>query len=798
MNDFLSNYITNRLLIEGQESIIEQGSPFVPLAPFVSPFIRKKRGFPLPKDFGRITGPEVEMEIAPMQIDSDDGGDDFYSPGYDPTTGKKVDIPTVTPIDAKLGMASYVREDPVEDKSISSQMQDIAKEELDFKTTFNPITATNRVSDIPKALGSNVVMGGIPLGQLTSLGSYLNEKNLSNIAANAALGRQGFAVGMFENQIVGTSPNVPIPQGSPVVPTALQRGVVKQLQELGQQGKGAGVLGKAYEQYIGRGGRFDMSRAVTPEMIAYESVVKGLKVDDDLKAKLLGYGTRVPDAIRPTDYYNITPYEQVQKDLQAAKEFRDTLDTDKGSMGLETDTDAQQSQVNPMGINLGIDMDNISGVPTGVNITPSPQPPAPTFAPDPFYDSSDNGSDSGGGYDASSDMGFSTAYGGKIGMFGGGFASKVAKIKGVGLIKPEQTFLDTDMVRDRFEFDAVNGDYIINGPSSDVMQPQIAALIDYGINQLKKEGVDIRVGNSKIKDENKVPLIVASSETYIPRVIAEKIGYPILEAINNIGKPEVKRLSEKLKDQPTDKGKYQAQEGMLVKRPEQGFLFRRPDLNVTGPNIDKFEERFVPGISDNPPAMTLNQQTFFDDYEFGDIKKAIRKTEIQGFEEYPYIFTGVRAKKGKSSSAFGPMQITKALIEDFEKRSPDYKTLSKEEKNYLKALRIQGEDKINQELYGTLKRGPKELRRNVNAKKVYGKKAEGLKPYGRGTIDPKLHEKYYDKIADVILLHKLGDHDNIEDFLASYGEGAGYANKVLNDLRDIMQGVEPPTAVKSQ
>ena len=55
MNDFLSNYITNRLLIEGQDSIIELGSPFVPLAPFVSPFIRKKRGFPLPKDFGIIS-----------------------------------------------------------------------------------------------------------------------------------------------------------------------------------------------------------------------------------------------------------------------------------------------------------------------------------------------------------------------------------------------------------------------------------------------------------------------------------------------------------------------------------------------------------------------------------------------------------------------------------------------------------------------------------------------------------------------------------------------------------------------
>ena len=41
-------------------------------------------------------------------------------------------------------------------------------------------------------------------------------------------------------------------------------------------------------------------------------------------------------------------------------------DVSAPSMGLETDIDAQQSQVNPMSINLGIDMDNISGVPTGV------------------------------------------------------------------------------------------------------------------------------------------------------------------------------------------------------------------------------------------------------------------------------------------------------------------------------------------------------------------------------------------------------------------------------------------------
>ena len=586
MSEFLNDYFQNRFFNIGVKEVLDKDliDPLLaPLTPFANPFAeRKKPTFPVPSDFRRVVEPKVEMDTTPIDVGGD-SGDDFYSPGYDPTTGKRREEPSVEPIDPKGGMASLVVEEKVPDTGIKGLITAAVEKELGFPTEFSPITGTERVSDISGAMG-NISMGMTPmgmttLGSLTALGSELNKRNLSEIATRAALGQQGYAVGMFENQIVGTKPNVPIPQGSPVVPSALQSKVVKQLQELGQEGKGAGVLGKAYEQYVGRGGRFDMSRAVTPEMIAYESVVKGLKIDDDLKAKLLGYGTRVPDAIRPTDYYNITPYEQIQIDREQAAKNRagdvgsGFTDVSAPSMGLEGDIDAQQSQVNPMGINLGINMSNISGVPTGVNVPDYTDDGGGSDPSDPS--STDTGSVSEGGYGG---VGF-TAYGGKIGMFGGGFASKVAKIKGVGLIKPEQTFLDTDMVRDRFEFDAVNGDYIINGPSSDVMQPQIAALIDYGINQLKKEGVDIRVGNSKIKDENKVPLIVASSETYIPRVIAEKIGYPILEAINNIGKPEVKRLSEKLKDQPTDKGKYQAQEGMLVGDTNTGSFMTIDEAN---------------------------------------------------------------------------------------------------------------------------------------------------------------------------------------------------------------------------
>ena len=581
MSEFLNDYFQNRFFNIGVKEVLDKDliDPLLaPLTPFANPFAeRKKRTFPVPSDFRRVVEPTVEMDTTPIDIGGD-SGDDFYSPGYDPTTGERREEPSVEPIDPKEGMASLVVEEKVPDTGIKGLITAAVEKELGFPTEFNPITGTERVSDISGAMG-NIPMGMTTLGSLTALGSELNKKNLSEIATRAALGQQGYAVGMFENQIIGTKPNVPIPQGSPVVPSALQNKVVKQLQELGQEGKGAGVLGKAYEQYVGRGGRFDMSRAVTPEMIAYESVVKGLKIDDDLKAKLLGYGTRVPDAIRPTDYYNITPYEQIQIDREQAAKNR-AGDVDSGftdvsapSMGLEGDIDAQQSQVNPMGINLGINMSNISGVPTGVNVPDYTDDGGGSDPSDPS--STDTGSVSEGGYGG---VGF-TAYGGKIGMFGGGFASKVAKIKGVGLIKPEQTFLDTDMVRDRFEFDAENGDYIVNGPSSKTMQPQIAALIDYGIDQLKKEGVDISVGNPKIKGRNKVPLIVASSETYIPRVIAEKIGYPILDALNNIGKPEVKRLSEKLKDQPTDKGKYQAQEGMLVGDTSTGSFMTIDEAN---------------------------------------------------------------------------------------------------------------------------------------------------------------------------------------------------------------------------
>jgi len=748
------------------------------IAPIPTPFgERRTPSFPI---YGKTKPPE-QQGVVPKYEEDTSGG-----PDYEDVTIE--DLPT--DLSSLLGGTGKSGKVDVFGKNF--QIGPVGT-----RATFGVVQAF----DPGKAIGQVASMSG---SFITA--GYAGQKNLEQLQyaqAMAGLGKKGYGVGVVNNQVVGVTPNHiigTIPNASP-----------KDMQKIRQTLTGkSGPMATGIESMKSK---FSPTATFTDAEKRFQDEIIDSKLPTEVKAEILGFDPAgrgsyafSPGRLQaqfgvttPQSYRQGTSYKDFVKDYKAAEDFRNDMMTSPSmNFGLETDVVAQQSQVNPMGINIGIDMDNITGVGTGVGATGDlgggyGGPTGGSSGLDASQPSSyDDNNDSDGGMDSGSNDGFGgggwTAYGGRIGTPTNGFASKTETIKGVGLIEPEQTFMDTDVVRDRFEFDAEDGDYVVNGPASDVKKPQITSLINYAIKELGKEGVDIRVGNPKIKDKNKVPLIVASSEIYIPRVIAEKIGYPILEAINNSGKPEVTRLKNKLNDEPTDESKYAAYEGMRVRNPEQGFLFRRPELNLTNPSTDKpQEDAFVPGISDEPVEMTLDQQRFFNDYEFGDIKKAIKKTEIQGFEKNPFIFTGVKAKKGKSSSAFGPMQITKSLIEDFESRSPDYKTLSNEEKKYLQALKLQGEDKINKELYGVLKRGSKEMRQDVDAKKVYGKKAQGLKPYGKGTIDPEMHKKYYDKIADVILLHKLKDHKTIEDALASYGEGAGYGEKVLNDLLDIIQ-----------
>ena len=793
VNSFAKQYLGEDVLssltkdvptsIENQSGL----SAITPLviAPIASPFLRSKKssGFPLPSDFKKYPTP-LPPEQRGMIGDYEDQGDDSYE------DIELEDLPndlsaylTKTPTGKIDFLGTTIQAGPETTKGI-------------FGTTFakGPGDMLGRVTGLAG-----------PFGSMAGTFGQKNLEQLEYITAMAALGKDGYGVGVVNNQVVGVTPNYIVG----TLPTKLSQSQRNQIRDKFTKKSGAVGAGvKAMQQ------SFSDNFTPTAETKAYEKTIMNSTLSDDLKSQMLGFTSAnyafSPNRLQaqfgqvtPTNYKQSVSGKQYIEDITSTEKFRDDMDTTPSfNFGLETDLVEQTNQINPMGINVGINMDNITGVPTGVNV--------------PSYVDNDSGGNDGGGSDpsspSSSDMGFSTAYGGRIKKaYGGGenkgFTSKTPDkitIQGVGLIKPNETFLKTDTVRDRYNLEARENDFIVNGPASEQFKKPILAFINQAKTNLKNKGVDIRVGKPTIPVSKQVPLLVASSENYIPKEYIEAFnpndpeeGYRILEAMNNVGKPEVTRLKSQI-DEPTDQNKYQAYEGMRVGDSRQGFLFGRPKLNLTGPNIDKSETVFVPGISDEPVIMNLDQQRYFGDYEFGDIKKAIKRTEIKGFEEYPYIFTGVKAKKGKASSAFGPMQITAKTLQDFKDRSPEYKNLNKNEKNYIEALLAQGEDKINKELYGTLKRGPKESRQDVSPKKIYGKKEAGLKPYGKGVVAFELHKKYYDKIADNVLMHKLGDHKTIEEALASYGEGANYSSKVLNDLLDIMQDTEPPTKVISK
>ena len=414
---------------------------------------------------------------------------------------------------------------------------------------------------------------GYALGQFASLASpvspsFVGEKNreqLEYIQAMAGLGKQGYGIGLVNGQVVGVTPSHIVG----TVPNASPEDMEKIRNTL--TGK-SGPMKAGVEAFK----NIRPETPVTSPMRKFQDeVIKATGIPDSLKSQILGFD------------YDRSKFQNIMA-FRGETRSPDEIKKNLGYRYLITGKDFLKDYRDARDLGAGDDRDDQIDEQTFIDTTATPKGPDTYFSDMPtggFFTDSDDSYDSGtgdptGGFGGSSegDFGF-TAYGGKIGMSNGGFASKTATVKGVGLIKPEQTFVDTDVVDDDIEFPAENGDYIINGPASNEKEKEIKLLVNYGIDELKKEGVDIRVGNPKIKGKDKVPLIVASSETYIPRVIAEKIGYPILDALNNTGKPEVARLKRKLNDEPSDESKYKASEGTLVKKPTTGSFMTMEEAN---------------------------------------------------------------------------------------------------------------------------------------------------------------------------------------------------------------------------
>jgi len=345
------------------------------------------------------------------------------------------------------------------------------------------------------------------------------------------------------------------------------------------------------------------------------------------------------------------------------------------------------------------------------------------------------------------------ASGGLVGYAPGGAVAQ----GGSGFInRPPEQVSEAESVADSQPDAVPEGTFVINAPAVEFA----------GSDDIRKMLVDahkeaIRRGITVDKQGNGAKLIdvaLSSGEVKVAPHLAKIIGYDRLNKINNRGKPEVEE-------------RIQENGQQIVGAATGGLL-----LGLRQQPQTQLPEGFVqqPSTVDAGPIPSRDEDTFFD-YTIGQIKDAIKNVEIKGFEDQPYIFTGIK-RKNAPSSAFGPMQITAKTLQDLKDRSPEYKQLSPETQAYVNDLIQQGNDKINVERYGSVYRDGKKTSTPKRLKSKLGK-------YGIGVIPTEVHQQYYDIVADAVLRQKLRDHDNLDAALASYGEGKAYAEKVKKGLR---------------
>jgi len=386
------------------------------------------------------------------------------------------------------------------------------------------------------------------------------------------------------------------------------------------------------------------------------------------------------------------------------------------------------------------------------------------------YEQPESGADSGtydggsGGYeDYSHPDGFKS--GGRVGYAPGGAVAQGAS----GFVdRPPEQVSEAESVADNQPDAVPEGTFIINNPAVEFAgSDDIRKMLMDAHKEAIRRGITV---DNDGKGAKLIDVALSRGEVKVAPHLAKIIGYDRLNKINNRGKPEVEERIEE-NGQAAPAGTMQAAMGMLI-----SGQMKKPDLtqqDVQG-FIPQPEFAPLPSPQGPPPPPRKKDEVFFN-YRLEDIKKAVRNVEIKGFEDQPYIFTGVRPKKGKSSSAFGPMQITASSLEDVKERSEGYKKLDKNTKAYIDALILQGDDKVNLDLYGGTYRDDKKRPVSKELKGKFGR-------YGMGVISVEDHEKYYDVAADLVLRQKLLDHKTLPEALASYGEGEGYAKKVLKGL----------------
>lgn len=246
-------------------------------------------------------------------------------------------------------------------------------------------------------------------------------------------------------------------------------------------------------------------------------------------------------------------------------------------------------------------------------------------------------------------------------------------------------------------------------------------MIQDAVTYAEKQGMKLNFGKTPVDAEQ---ILVSNGEVVIPDVIANIIGYDRLEKINNRGKKETEEKIQQQEQQPAP-----------TRQPAQPVM-----QAAEGGEVFPAESALIQHERDKSRELAT------------EVYEALTKPETGG-EKDPFIRT--RVAEGKGSSAYGPVQITKGLMED-----PNYSDIVDPSEFEARQRLIEQSDKF-------LKYGNKDWQKLLNEGKISREEAEeaqALYEYGMpGNFVRTEKDKEDYKNYAITVIDKMLKELNIKD-----------------------------------
>ena len=248
-----------------------------------------------------------------------------------------------------------------------------------------------------------------------------------------------------------------------------------------------------------------------------------------------------------------------------------------------------------------------------------------------YYDDNNNNDDSpGGGSDSggdSSDMGFSTRYGGQIGegMQEGGPAGFIGG--------PPEKYSDQTTIADDIPLEVKEGTFVINAPAVEYAGSDDIADMLRKAYEKAGQSIDKSGQTTTIPSREQIDIMISRGEVVVPPKIAKIIGYDRLEKINNRGKKEVARR-KKAGDRERPQARQANQGGFIEKAEGDKVTVYRGEPSKFPKRAELLRDKYTgswfspnKNFTKTYGEVAKTMELTFDEYKKG-AKKAFLKKNI--------------------------------------------------------------------------------------------------------------------------------------------------------------------------